>query len=176
MRSRRTDVIADSADLNTCLVYAMNHQPLVQQLQINEEISRRDVGIALSDWLPQIDLSGSFQKYVKQPVSLFPDFSNPEGPKREITTGVKNTSAIQLNANQEIFNSDVFIAAKTAKYYSLRSKQTTNQSKIQLVVQVSKAYYDVLLSTAQMDFLQEDFARQEKSMKDARSQYEVGCQ
>jgi outer membrane protein TolC len=153
----------------------MNHQPLVQQLQINEEISRRDVGIALSDWLPQIDLSGSYQKYVKQPVSIFPDFSNPEGPKREITTGVKNTSAIQLNASQEIFNSDVFIAAKTAKYYRLRSKQATHQSKIQLVVEVSKAYYDVLLSTAQMDFLQEDFARQEKSMKDARSQYEAGA-
>ena len=169
------DVIPDSADLNTCLVYAMNHQPLIQQLQINEEISRRDVGIALSDWLPQIDLSGSFQKYVKQPVSIFPDLSNPEGPKREITTGVKNTSAIQLNASQEIFNSDVFIAAKTSKYYRLRSSQATRQSKIQLVVQVSKAYYDILLSTAQMDFLQEDFARQEKSMKDARSQYEVGA-
>jgi outer membrane protein len=169
------DLIADSADLNTCLVYAMNHQPLVQQLQINEEISRRDVGIALSDWLPQIDLSGSFQKYVKQPVSIIVDPSNPEGPKREITTGVKNTSAIQLNASQEIFNSDVFIAAKTAKYYRLRSSQATHQSKIQLVVQVSKAYYDVLSSTAQMDFLQEDYARQEKSMKDARSQYEVGA-
>jgi outer membrane protein len=170
----RADVIADSADLNTCLVYAMNHQPLVEQLQINEEISRRDVGIALSDWLPQVDLSGSFQKYIKQPVSFFPDFSNPEGPKREITTGVKNTSAIQLNANQTIFNSDVLIAGTSAKYYRLRSRQTTNQSKIQLVVQVSKAFYDVLLSSAQMDFLKEDFARQEKSLKDARSQYEAG--
>jgi outer membrane protein len=168
------DVIPDSADLNTCLVYAMNHQPLVQQLQINEEISRRDVGIALSDWLPQIDLSGSFQKYVKQPVTIFPDPSNPEGPKREITTGVKNTSAIQLNANQTIFNSDVLIAGTSAKNYKLRSRQTTNQRRIQLVVQVSKAYYDVLLSTARLDFLQEDFSRQQKSMKDARSQYETG--
>jgi outer membrane protein len=167
-------IIADSADLNTCLAYAMNHQPLVQQLKINEEISRRDVGIALSDWLPQIDLSGSFQKYVKQPVTFFPDPSNPEGPKREITTGVKNTSAIQLNVNQTIFNSDVLIAGTSAKYYRLRSRQTTNQSRIQLVVQVSKAYYDVLLSAAQMDFLQEDFSRQQKSMKDARSQYEAG--
>lgn len=173
-QSPQTDVISDSADLNACLVYAMNHQPLIQQLRINEEISRRDVGIALSDWLPQIDLSGSFQKYVKQPVSFFPDLTNPEGPKREITTGEKNTSAIQLNANQTIFNSDVLIAGTSAKYYHLRSRQTTNQSKIQLVVQVSKAYYDVLLSAAQMDFLQEDFARQEKSLKDARSQYEAG--
>lgn len=173
-QSSQSDVITDSADLNTCLVYAMNHQPLIQQLHINEEISRRDVGIALSDWLPQVDISANFQKYVKQPVSIFPDFSNPEGPKREITTGVKNTSAIQLNANQTIFNSDVLIAGTSARYYRLRSKQTTNQSKIELVVQVSKAYYDVLLSAAQMDFLQEDYARQEKSMKDARSQYETG--
>jgi outer membrane protein len=170
----QTEVIADSADLNSCLVYAMNHQPLVQQLQINEEISRRDIGIALSDWLPQIDLSGSFQKYVKQPVSIFPDFSNPDGPKRVVTTGVKNTSAIQLNANQAIFNRDVLIAGTSAKYYKLRSRQTTNQSRIKLVIQVSKAYYDVLLSSAQMDFLQEDFSRQQKSMKDARSQYEAG--
>ncbi len=81
MPNLQTDVIADSADLNACLVYAMNHQPLIQQLKINEEINRRDVGIALSDWLPQIDLTGSYQKYVKQPVSFFPDLSNPEGPK-----------------------------------------------------------------------------------------------
>jgi outer membrane protein len=169
-----SDIITGSADLNACLVYAMNHQPLVQQLKINEEISKRDVGIAISDWLPQIDISGSFQKYIKQPVSFFPDLSNPEGPKREITTGVKNTSAIQLNANQTIFNSDVFIAGTSAKNYKLRSRQTTQQSRIQLVARVSKAYYDVLLSNAQMDFLHEDFARQEKSLKDARSQYDAG--
>ncbi len=170
----QAEIISDSADLNTCLAYAMNHQPLVQQLRINEEISSRDVGIALSDWLPQIDLAGSFQKYVKQPVSFFPDLADPEGPMREITTGAQNTSAIQLNANQVIFSSDVFLAGKTAKYYKLRSRQTTRQSKIQLVVQVSKAFYDVLLSNAQLDFLVEDFARQEKSLQDARSQYEAG--
>jgi outer membrane protein TolC len=91
-----------------------------------------------------------------------------------ITTGVKNTSAIQLNVNQTIFNSDVLIAGTSAKYYRLRSRQATNQSRIQLVVDVSKAYYDVLLSIARLDFLQEDFSRQQKSMKDARSQYETG--
>jgi outer membrane protein TolC len=88
--------------------------------------------------------------------------------------GVKNTSSLQLNADQVIFNSEVFLAGKSARYYKLRSRQAANQSKIQLVVQVSKAYYDVLLSAAQLDFLKEDYARQEKSMKDAQSQYEAG--
>jgi outer membrane protein len=170
----QSDTIRNGADLNTCLQYAMKHQPVIQQLQLSEEISRRDVGIALSDWFPQVDAVGNFQQYLKLPVSIFPNLTNPSGPKSEITTGVKNSSTLALTANQVIFNSDVFLAGKTARYYKLRSVQTTRQGKIELVVQISKAFYDVLLSNAQMNFLLEDRSRLEKSMKDAKSQYETG--
>jgi outer membrane protein TolC len=166
--------IDGSADLKTCLEYALKHQPVIRQMQLREEISRRDIGIALSDWLPQIEANASFQQYIKQPVSIFPDFTNPSGPKREITTGVKNTSSVQFSASQVIYNNDVFVAGRTAKFYRLASTQTTRERKIALVVEVSKAFYDVLLSTARLDFLKEDHIRIEKSMKDALSQYENG--
>jgi outer membrane protein TolC len=168
------EVIRGSADLATCLDYAMKHQPVIAQLKLNEEISRRDIGIALADWFPQMDISGSLQQYLKQPVSIFPDFNDPTGPKREITTGVKNTTSLLFSASQVIFNNDVFTALKSAGYYRLRSRQTTRESKISLVVQVSKAFYDVLLSEAKLDFLLEDQARLDKSMKDALSQYQTG--
>lgn len=168
------DVISGDADLNTCLSYAMKHQPLVRQLQLNEEISRRDVGIALSDWLPQLDASANLQSYIKQPVSIFPDLTNPGGPEREITIGQKNTSSLQFSASQVIYNNSVLIAGKTAKYYRLKSSQSTEQSKIDLVVEVSKAFYDVLLSKANLNFLKEDMARMNKSMQDAYSQYQAG--
>ena len=168
------EVITGSADLDTCLRYAMQHQPLVKQLQLNEEISRRDVGIALSDWLPQIDATANLQSYIKQPISIFPDLTNPGGPEREITIGQKNTSGVQIAATQVIYNNNVLIAGKTAKYYRLRSTQTTEQSKIDLVVEISKAFYDVLLSQANLNFLKEDIARLDKSMQDAYSQYEAG--
>ncbi len=169
-----SELINSSADLHTCIAYALIHQPSIQQLRLNEEITRKDVGIALSDWLPQVQLDANFQQYIKQPVSFFPDPSNPEGPKREITTGAKNSSSLFLNINQVIFNNSVFIAGKTSHYYKLRSLQSTSQGKIQLIVQVSKAFYDVLLSNARMNFLDEDFKRQQRSLKDAQSQYENG--
>jgi outer membrane protein len=163
-----------TADLSTCIDYALNHQPLIQQLRLNEEISRHDIGIALSDWFPQIEASAGWQQYLKLPVSLFPDFTNPSAPKREISTAVKNTSALQFSATQVIFNNDVFIAGKSARFYRLRSTQTTRESKIGLVMQVSKAFYDVLLSVARLNFLQEDHARLNKGMKDAYNQYLSG--
>jgi outer membrane protein len=168
------DEISGTADLSTCVDYALKHQPLVQQLRLNEEISNRDIGIALSDWFPQIEATAGWQHYLKLPVSLFPDFTNPSGPKREITTAVENTSSLQFSATQVLYNNDVFIAGKSARFYRLKSAQTTKESKISLVVQVSKAFYDVLLSVARLNFLQEDHARLDRSMKDAYSQYQSG--
>lgn len=168
------DVIVEEADLATCLKYAMAHQPLIQQLRLSEDITRQEAGIALSDWLPQIDANAGLQRYINQPVSIFPDFTNPSGPEREITIGVKNTSSLQFSVSQVLFNNDVFIAGKTARYYRLQSTQTTTEMKIDLVVRVSKAFYDVLLSEANLDFLNEDIIRIGKSMKDAYSQYESG--
>jgi outer membrane protein len=164
----------DSADLDACIEYSLTHQILLQQFQLDEEISNREVGIALSDWLPQVDMNAGLQQYLKQPVSIFPDFTNPSGPKREITTGVRNTSSILFSINQVLFNNDVFLAGKTARNIRLHVTQLTREHKIELVVSISKAFYDILLSEAKVDFLKEDNARIIKSLKDAGNQYESG--
>ena len=170
----QTERLEGKIDLNNCLKYAFKHQPLIQQLQLRDEINRRNVDLALSDWLPQVDFTAGYQHYLKQPVSIFPDFTNPEGPKREVTTGVTNTSSLQLNANQVIYNPEVLTAGRSAKFYRRQSQQSNHQSMINLVVGVSKAFYDVLLSQAKLDFYQEDLARTDKTLKDAHSMYESG--
>jgi outer membrane protein TolC len=43
-----------------------------------------------------------------------------------------------------------------------------------VVSDVSKAFYDVLLSTKQLDILNEDIARLQRSLKDAYSRYQAG--
>ncbi len=169
-----SEILDTKVNLNTCIKYALNHQPIIQQMQLNEDITRQDIRIALSDWFPQINANAGLQHYLKQPVSIFPDFTNPSGPKREITTGVLNTSSLQFSASQVLYNNDVLIAAKSEKYYKLKSSQTTKERKIDLVVEVSKSYYDVLLSEANLNFLKDDIIRIDKSMKDAYNQYKTG--
>jgi outer membrane protein len=170
----RDMVLPDILSLEGCIRYAFDNQPSVKQVKLDEYITRQDIRIALSDWLPQITSEATLGHYIKQPVIIFPDLTNPSGPKRQITTGVVNNSGLQLTANQLIFDNEVYIAGKTVKYYRLQSRQNTEVTLIGLVVSVSKAFYDALLSQQQLNIINEDIARLTKSLADAYAQYQSG--
>lgn len=166
--------IGRNADLNTCIKYALDHNPLIEQLKIREQITRRTISAELSDWLPQVDLNANYQHYLLQPVSIFPDFTDPEGPKREVTTGVINTSSIQLGASQTIYSPEVVIAGTSARFYKRQILQSNQEQLIDLILNISKAFYNVLLTEARLDFFLEDRSRIERSYRDALSLYETG--
>ncbi len=169
------DMLPDSASLDDCISYAMDHQPMVKQLKLDEKINRQDIRIAYSDWLPQITSSADYQRYLKQPVIFLPNFSDPSGPNREITTGVKNNSTISFSASQVIFNQNVYLAARTADYYRKQAKENTEDALIGLVVDITKAYYAVLSATQQIRIIREDTVRITKSLRDAFARYEAGA-
>ncbi|HEX3383841.1 MAG TPA: TolC family protein, partial [Mucilaginibacter sp.] len=79
-----------------------------------------------------------------------------------------------LQASQFIYNNDVLQAAKASKYSRQYYKQNTLSSQINVVSDVSKAFFDVLLSQRQLDILNEDVVRLQRSLKDAFSQYKAG--
>lgn len=159
--------VPDSISLNECIIYALENQPLIHQLKLDEEIVNQNIRISLSGWLPQIHANAGLQHYLKQPVSIFPNFSDPAGPKIEVTTGVKNNSNIQFSATQNIFTNDLYFEGRTAKYYRQEAGQTSEKGKIQLIVDVSKAFYDVLLSRQILEIINEEIVRLTKSLNDA---------
>jgi outer membrane protein len=165
---------SDSATIDDCIKYALQNQPLVKQLKIDEGITNQTIRVALSDWLPQINASAGLQHYLKQPVSMFPDISNPDGPKILIHNGVLNNSNISFSATQNIFNNDVYIAGRTARDYRIQSAQTTHNAMIEIVVGINKAFYDVLLSYEQLNIVKEEIGRLSKSLKDAYALYQNG--
>lgn len=168
------NIITDSANVNDCIKYALHNQPLVKQLNLDEGIARQNIRIALADWLPQINASAGLQHYLKQPVFLFPDLTNPTGPKILVPNGVLYNSSVQFSATQNIFNSDVYIAGRTAGNYRLQASQTTRSAMIELVVEINKAFYDVLLSKEQLNIIREEINRLKMSLKDAYALYQNG--
>jgi len=152
--------------LKQCVEFALKNQPAVRQASIDEAINERDVKIGLSAWLPQLNGSGSYNYYFK---------GSPIIPATGTNIGnIDNVSAIGLQASQVIYNNDVLQAAKAAKYSRLYYKQNTTSSQINVVADVSKAFFDVLLSQKQLDILNEDILRLQRSLKDAKSQYKAG--
>ena len=160
--------------LEQCIRYALNNQPALKQSLIDASIQQTNINISLSAWLPQATLNASLQHYFELPTNVITNFSNPSAGKIAVQSGVYNTSTPQFNATETFFSNDVLYAANTAKYYRRQAQQNIAATRIDLVVDVSKAFYDVLLTQEQINILNGDIARLEKNLKDAYSQYQAG--
>jgi outer membrane protein len=91
-----------------------------------------------------------------------------------IRFGVNNTSSAQFTGTQTIFNRDVLLASSTASKVRTLAQQNLNVSKIDVVVNVTKAFYDVLATTQQIKVSEESITRLQRSLKDALSRYNSG--
>ena len=167
----KSDSLLQNASLTDCIQYALKNQPLVRQSQIDEEITETTIKSKLADWYPQIGFSYLLQHNIELATSLFPDAN---GVKRPVKIGAKNISNVQFNANQYLFNRDLLLANRTVRDVRKQAQQTTTSNKINVVVEVSKAYYDLLLTQKQVEVLDENIVRLERSLKDAYNQYEGG--
>ena len=159
-----------NATLQECIDYALGNRPGVKQSVIDEEIGETDIKSALSGWLPQINGTGTANHNIKQQTSILTN----NGQTSLLTLGAKNTSAFLLQADQQILNAGSIQASKSAKYYRQQYKQNTENFKINTIVDVSKAFYDVLTSKEQLNIIAENIARLEKQLRDASAQYEAG--
>jgi outer membrane protein len=165
---------SDSASVEECIKYAMDNQPLVKQLRLDEAIANQTIKISLSDWFPQINFTSGYQYFIKRPVSFFPNSSNPAGPEVQVTTAQKYSSDFQFSASQNIFTNDLLFAGRSARYYRQQVGQTTNKGLIQLVVDINKAFYDILLSEQMLNIINEDIERLSVSLKNADALYTNG--
>jgi outer membrane protein TolC len=159
-----------NATLQQCIDYALSNRPDIQQSLVDEEIGERDIKSALSGWLPQINGTGSLNHNLKQQSQIL----TTNGVSSLLTFGAKNTSSLVLQADQQFLDAGLIQASKSAKFFRQQYKQNTEASRINTVVEVSKAYYDILTSNEQLNIINENIARLQKQLKDAGAQYEAG--
>lgn len=166
------DTSVKSLTLKQCVEFALRNQPAVKQAAIDEAINEKNISISLSAWLPQVTSSGLYDYYFKgSPLTGGGASSASTTPA---PSNVNNISTLGLQANQVIYNNDVLQAAKAARYSRQYYKQNTASSQINVVSDVSKAFFDVLLSQRQLEILNEDIVRLQRSLKDAYTRYQAG--
>jgi len=164
--SQANDSLLPAASLQNCVQYALKHQPAVQQSVLDEEITERQIRIRLADWYPQLNFNYNIQHNFQVQTSIIG--GNP------VKLGVNNTSYGQFGLTQAIFNRDVLLARRSADDVRKQAQQSTTSNKIDITVNVSKAFYDVLLTQQQINLDNETLNRLEKSFKNAYDQYTGG--
>ncbi|HTF28602.1 MAG TPA: TolC family protein, partial [Flavitalea sp.] len=133
--------LPDSLTLEECVQYALKNQPFVQQAGIDQEIAERDIKIGLSGWYPQVSATGNYQHYLRLPVIILPNFTDPSQPPQIIRNGLKNTSNALFQADQTLFSNSLLLASRAARYVRQQSVQNIENNKITATVDVSKAFY-----------------------------------
>jgi outer membrane protein len=163
---RVSDSLPSSGTLQECVRYALTHQPLVRESKIDEEIAERTIQGKLADWFPQLNLNFNVQHNPQLPVAIVGG--------TPINQGLANSSNIQFTASQALFNKDVLLASTSASDVRTFANQRTSSAKIDVVVNVSKAYYATLATKQQIALLDESVLRLEQSYKDAYTKYQGG--
>lgn len=158
--------ILQSATLNNIINYALDHQPAIQQSVIDEKITEATIKNKLSAWYPQLNLNYNLQHNFQVPTNIIG--GNP------IRLGVSNTSSTQLTVSQNLFNRDALLANRSKADVQIQAKQNTGLNKIEVVVNVTKAFYDVLATMQQIKVANENIIRLENSLKLATNQYKAG--
>lgn len=156
--------------LTDCIKYAIRNQPALNQAYIDEEITAANNAIAYAAWLPQVSGAANYQHYFQLPTT----FSRASGAPLPVQSGATDISIPSVTATQTIFTTDLLLVSKTAKLYKEAAGKNTISKKIDVVTNVSKAFYDLLLSMEQTGVYREDTARLAKNLSDAYNRYKSG--
>ncbi|SFC48838.1 Outer membrane protein TolC [Parapedobacter composti] len=158
--------LPEKATLADVVSYALENRPAVHQALIDEEIGEREIASALSGWFPQVSAMGSYNWNIKIPTNVIGG--------NVIQLGQTHVSAAVLQADQQILNPSLIQASKAARYIRQQNALNTENSRINTVVEVSKAYYDILTSEEQLNIIKENIQRLQRQLNDAKARYETG--
>lgn len=166
VNAQKTDSAVGNKSLELCVQYALTHQTNIRQSLIDQQIADRVIKSHLADWYPQLNFNGNYQRNFQLQTTVF------DSVVRQI--GSYNTSSAQFGLTQTIFNKDVLLTRQTARDVRTLAKQNTVNNSIDVVANVSKAFYDVLLSKQQIVLLDSDIVLLQRSLQDAYNQYKAG--
>lgn len=153
-------------NLQDCIHYALQNQVTVKNNILSEKISKENVKEAFSKLLPQVIAGGKYQYTIKKQVSYIG--GNP------VFFGVPQQLQGYLNVNQTLFDPSVLGSATAARLQMRLSKENTTLSKIDLVANVMKSYYAVLVLREEMKLLNANISRDTKSLSDTKYQFKNG--
>ena len=126
--------------------------------------------------LPQINASGSFQRYVQTPLSLIPAdvFGGPEGEFAEIFLGTEMQAGANLRVDQLLFSGSYIVGLQAAKTYLQISKNDKKKTEIEVKNMVTVAYGNALVALRNIEILKGNVKSLEQSAFEIGELYKNG--
>ncbi len=158
-----------------CVNYAYLHQDSVVNAGLDVTSAGYHVKEIIGQGYPQISGVASFQDYLKIPTTLIPgEFFGAPGTFIPLKFGVTYQSNLSLTANQIIFDPSYLVGLAGRRTYKELYDRSYTRSKIAVNVNVTKAYYQVLVSIEELRLLQEDIDQLKQQVNETTAQNKQG--
>lgn len=182
--------------LQQAIDYALKNSPSAlnaEQDKLAAKYKKREFqGIGL----PQISASFDLKDFIKIPVSILPNFVAPAVYGGLVAAGAAPFDPAKLDANnydpiqaqfgtkyqanasgsvsQLLFSSDYIVGLKAQRELEILSTISSNRTRQDLIANVSKAYYGVLVNTERLELLDANLKRLKKIVDETRAYNKQG--
>ena len=175
--------------LDQCIDYALKNSISVQNSVLDEEIASAKVKETIGIGLPQISVDASLVHNPKLsrffttssgPDGFLGDLSSVPGIQTGDVIAARNFFQLQssggasIGLNQLIFNGSYLVGLQASSVYKDLAVKTGNQTKEQIIQQVMKAYYAVLINKERIDLFANNIARVDSLLRNTKALNENG--
>ncbi|MBK8873038.1 MAG: TolC family protein [Bacteroidetes bacterium] len=154
----------------------MKNETNVKNAQIETQIAQAKINELIGVGLPQVKGTADINKFIEIPTSFVPGefFGGEPGTYAPVQFGQNYSASAGLSASQLLFDGSYLVGLQASRTYADLSRKGLQQSKIDVAVNVSKAYYFVLVAEERFKQLENDIQRIAKLKSDTKALFDNG--
>lgn len=178
--------------LTQAIDYAKKQNISIMNARLDVKDAEQEVKSIVATGLPQINANGSFMHNIEIPAQQLPDFISPAvygvliaenllpedrfqaGQPQTVQFGAPSTLTGSVTLNQLVFDGTYFLGLKAAKEYVNISTLTEEQTTIDVVENVTKAYFLALFSDRNLELIKQSRKNLQTVFDDTKKLYENG--
>jgi outer membrane protein len=164
--------------LQESLQFALEHSASIKNADLDIQIAQKRIKETKGTGLPQVSLSGDVTYFLEFPTSIIPaSIFNPLAPTDQYVAfqfGLPMSSKAGFDVSQLLFSGEFLVGLQAAKSYAELSRRNKERTEQEVLQQVSKSYYLVLINQERVGLLDANIQRLEKILKDTKALNEQG--
>jgi outer membrane protein TolC len=165
-----------SMSLQEAVEYALVHNQNILNAQLDIVAAEGFVKENFASGLPQINGGINLADNFELPTSFLPAeiIGGPPGESVPIQFGTKYSGNATISARQMVFDGVFFVGLEAAKTFQELSTKNHIKTKIDVVENVTKAYYSVLVSKLTLELIEKNYGRLDTLLNDTKAMYKSG--
>ena len=162
--------------IQQCVDYAKKNNTQVKNALLGVQIQEQTNRGITSSALPSVSASTGVTDYLKIPTSLIPGeiFGQPAGTYIPVQFGTKYNASAGLQLQQLLFDGQVFVGLQARAASIEFQKKNVEVTEQNIIVNVYKIYYQLVVSKTQIELLDANITRIEKLLHDTKELYKNG--